>query len=831
MKVTEKSQLRVPFTQQFSPEQTPLKKLLPLLRQNAGPGNKLRKAVASAFFKDKTSPEKLAGNTLIALREYGILDDNNNLGDFGDDLLAFQGDDVAAHKVLAQRILFDFNGVALIGVLSNMKSADMIISLTTLPVELEHRGFKVSKNSSDLSNVLNWLREAKVLNNYDINDEGYQSVVGASAVTLAALKDLPVEQVAFLKAMVALNVKDWTPYKTIAQHAEELYFGEVNYNWKELPEKHLKALVDKGFIEFRKKAKQDRQTLVGRGGKTGEVRPTTKFETEIAEKHLDALYRSAGFSEISAIRSRSLQSVVIDIKQKTDSNKRGEALEILTILFCQMLGLDFMGWRETDPEVAGGGEIDAMLHSSRLVYSRWQIQCKVGPISFSTVAKEVGIQTVTLASVILIVSTDKPTDAALTFRRQKISSTNLHIIFLDGDDLAKIIKDKSALIKILKKQADDALNLKPAGVNLRKRTKQPGRKDPGSSSSPPQNGSSKGNGSPKPGMLFAPTYSTELGSMFCGDALEILPWLISRGYRAKLIHTSPPFALIRKKQYGNPDADSYLRWFDQFIPYFKQILEPGGSLIIDIGGSWIKGLPVKSTYHFKVLIRLCESGFYLAQDFYHYNPARLPTPAEWVTVRRIRVKDATNNVWWLTLDPFVEADNRRVLAPYSDSMKSLLKNGYKPALRPSGHNISDKFQVDNGGAIPPNLLQMSTREETPTDVLSFSNTDSQSHYLRRCKEEAIKPHPARFPQALPEFFLKFLTQPGDLVIDTFAGSNVTGAAAERLGRQWISIELDPSYVAGSQFRFEPEAMAEQQRPQQSEIALPFCDTSDQRFIH
>src|SRR5205085_4234459 len=185
-----------------------------------------------------------------------------------------------------------------------------------------------------------------------------------------------------------------------------------------------------------------------------------------------------------------------------------------------------------------------------------------------------------------------------------------------------------------------------------------------------------------------------------------------------------------------------------------------------------------------LLVKPCESGFYLAQEFYHYNPARLPTPAEWVTIRRLRVKDAVNNVWWLTLDPFVEADNRRILMPYSDSMRSLLKHGYKPAMRPSGHNISKKFQKDNGGAIPPNLL-------------TLSNTENQSYYLQRCKEEGIKPHPARFPHALPDFFIRFLTNPGDLVLDTFAGSNVTGEVAESLGRQWVSIELDPDYGDGS----------------------------------
>lgn len=286
-----------------------------------------------------------------------------------------------------------------------------------------------------------------------------------------------------------------------------------------------------------------------------------------------------------------------------------------------------------------------------------------------------------------------------------------------------------------------------------------------------------------------PAYSTRLGDMFCGDAYDVVGSLIEKGIRVKLIFTSPPFALVRKKEYGNEDAETYVDWFMRFVPLFSRILQPEGSLVIDIGGSWIRGIPAKSTYHLKLLLKICESGFYLAQDFYHYNPARLPAPAEWVTVRRLRVKDAVNNVWWLVLDPFADADNRRVLREYSDSMKALLKNGYKAKLRPSGHDISTKFQTDRGGSIPPNVLE-------------FSNTESNSYYLTTCKARGIKPHPARFPLCLPDFFIRFLSKPGELVLDPFAGSNVTGEAAELLDRRWIGIEIDPEYVKGSALRFE-----------------------------
>ena len=531
------------------------------------------------------------------------------------------------------------------------------------------------------------------------------------------------------------------------------------------------------------------------------------FEKEVAGQFVDALYRAAGFTQIRRIRAMSLNDIVKDIKDDKDPNKQAKALEYLSIRLCQMLELDFMGWRETDISVAGGGEVDAMLYSARLVYSRWQVQCKIGKIDVGAVAKEVGMQKITLGTVILLVSTSSATDAAHQYRKQIISTTNLHIVFIDGAALERVIKDPSTLIDILRQQAQSAINEKPTPQGLRLP-----RPSDDSGGTPPPSGPAPAKKKPlvkSEPTLFSPAYSTDLGHMYCGDSLQVLPSLIRQGIRAKLIMTSPPFALVTKKEYGNQDAESYVRWFEQFIPLFKEVLEPNGSLVIDIGGSWIKGLPAKSIYQYKLLVTLCESGFYLAQEFYHYNAAKLPSPAEWVTIRRIRVKDAVNNVFWLSLDPFADADNRRVLTEYSDAMKYLLKKGYKAKLRPSGHNISTEFSRDNGGAIPPNLLQ-------------FSNTESNSAYMRNCREEGIKPHPARFPLSLPEFFIKFLTRPGDLVLDPLAGSNTTGAAAEQLGRRWIGIEENETYVEGSEVRFKKEEPVTRptRRPAKIDIVQP-----------
>lgn len=309
-----------------------------------------------------------------------------------------------------------------------------------------------------------------------------------------------------------------------------------------------------------------------------------------------------------------------------------------------------------------------------------------------------------------------------------------------------------------------------------------------------------------------PYFSTNLGNAYLGDSLELLPKIPDKSI--DLICTSPPFALIRQKAYGNVHADEYVEWFMQFAHEFARVLKPQGSLIVDIGGTWVKGFPTRSLYHYELVLKLCKpiaeggGGFYLAQELYWYNPAKLPTPAEWVTVRRERVKDAVNTVWWLSLDPHPKANNRGVLKPYSESQIKLMEEGYKPKKRPSEHDISDKFGRDNNGAIPPNIIADQSYDgvigepaQFPVNVIAASNTSSNDQYLRLCRENKVQPHPARFPRALPEFAIGLCTEVGDVVLDPFAGSNMTGFVAEAMGRKWIALDQNEEYLHGSTFRF------------------------------
>ncbi len=297
-----------------------------------------------------------------------------------------------------------------------------------------------------------------------------------------------------------------------------------------------------------------------------------------------------------------------------------------------------------------------------------------------------------------------------------------------------------------------------------------------------------------------PAYFTCRGGAFIGDSRELLSELPDES--VNLVITSPPFALQRQKAYGNLDQHEYLAWFLEFAKLVHSKLRKDGSFVVDFGGAYMKGVPARSLYNFRILIRMVdEVGFFLAEDFYWFNPSKLPSPIEWVNKRKLRVKDSVNTVWWLSKSEWPKSDITKVLAPYSDRMKKLIEDPdkfYKPKVRPSGHDIGKGFGKDNGGAIPPNLLQI-------------PNSESNGLYLSGCKVAGVKGHPARFPAKLPEFFIRMLTEPNDLVVDIFAGSNTTGQVAEAEGRDWMAFEALPEYVGASAFRFlereqSPEAM-------------------------
>lgn len=288
-------------------------------------------------------------------------------------------------------------------------------------------------------------------------------------------------------------------------------------------------------------------------------------------------------------------------------------------------------------------------------------------------------------------------------------------------------------------------------------------------------------------------YSTHSGEAYWSTVEDFLAGSRAREIRGRvrLILTSPPFPLNKKKAYGNLNGEEYKAWVSNIMKGVVDLLSPDGSLVLEVGNSWVPKSPEMSTLPLETLLAVKNSAsLRLCQQFIVNNPARLPSPVQWVNVERIRVKDTFTHAWWMSPSSRPQADNRRVLTEYSESMRNLLdRQSYNAGRRPSGHVIGeDSFLADNGGAIPSNVLQA-------------ANTRSTTSYRKKCHELGVPVHPARMQPEVAAFFIRFLSAEDELVVDPFAGSNTTGAVAESLGRRWLSVEADLDYLRGSTGRF------------------------------
>lgn len=316
------------------------------------------------------------------------------------------------------------------------------------------------------------------------------------------------------------------------------------------------------------------------------------------------------------------------------------------------------------------------------------------------------------------------------------------------------------------------------------------------------------NGSKKDTCRISARYTTDYGRYYVSKCEDFLSNNKQLYGKVQLILTSPPFPLNNKKRYGNYSGDEYRTWFSSLAPLFAKLLTPDGSIVIEMGNAWEQGRPIQSLLTINSLLDFLTTegcNLRLCQEFICHNPARLPSPAQWVTVNRIRAIDSFTRIWWMATTDYPKADNTRILRPYSKSMRALLNSKkYNSGKRPSEHVISETgFLKEHEGSISPNVLELDySNSRLPFSMLKIANTNSNDYFTRTCKERGIIPHPARMPLELASFFIEFLTDEDDLILDPFAGSNTTGFCAEKLGRKWIGIEVNEEYCIQSKIRFE-----------------------------
>jgi site-specific DNA-methyltransferase (cytosine-N4-specific) len=290
----------------------------------------------------------------------------------------------------------------------------------------------------------------------------------------------------------------------------------------------------------------------------------------------------------------------------------------------------------------------------------------------------------------------------------------------------------------------------------------------------------------KPGVVLT-VFETEAGQALWATA-ETASAVIRQDEIQSII-TSPPYPIIKGRQYGTFETKELIDLIVSLCGQWKSLLKGDGSLVLNLGDCFVKGEPTLNLYQERILLRLHdELGYKMAQRFVWYNPSKPPS-TRWTTQDKVRVVNRTEQIYWLSLGGNPKANPEMLRRPYSQSFASQLARGVvrnKP--RPSGHGTcKNGFARDNGGALPDNLLNL-------------AHSAGQDSYNKDCRERGLDVHPARMPYKLTEFFIKLTTDEGDTVYDPMAGSLMVPQACENLNRRWIANERSLNYLCGASLR-------------------------------
>lgn len=445
----------LPFGSEFSPSQIDLKSVLEFAKKHAGNWKALENEIKQNYFSSHKTTDynkgKLANNTKLGMIAYGIIDRDANLTEFGIELYNIRLDEEKLYKALAHHILKKLHGMSLVQCIQDMMVAGEQVNLTTLRDGLAARGIHYPSGGKHPSMMRLWLAKAGVFvgDRWQIDDSRLNEVLGVDSNEFDVLASFTAEQRAFVRALANTGIKDPQPSNEIAKLATATY--GIKFPEKSLPKLVLDDLVAAGYITTQK-------TTTGRGAKPFLVAPTDKLIKDIIEPLLDQLVNQTD-PKLRALLRKPLGEILTELIS-SDKYIAGLALESLAFKLMRLIDMEYLATRLRGT-ATGGAEVDVIFHSTRLVYSRWQIQCKnTSRVALDDIAKEVGLTHFLKSTVIVMVSTGDIGSEARRYANKIMSESNLAIVMIDKSDLSRITKNPVSIVDIFEREARQAMQLK-----------------------------------------------------------------------------------------------------------------------------------------------------------------------------------------------------------------------------------------------------------------------------------------------------------------------------------------------------------------------------------
>lgn len=468
MAATDPTRRRFTYGDQFDPDTSPLADLLELAMREESDRGSFQKAIRTNYFEQAggssasraENSKKLAMNCLLSLAAYGLISVSPDrrryaVTDFAKELLNAT-DERELHRLFAVHILTRHEGMLLARLIERINARGERVTLEYLGEEFNEMGIAIPPNSTYISTMREWLARAGVFRpkSYEVNWDVVYDLLKVDSDVVDQLYSLTAEQKHFLLSLVSLDVREWERSNKVAKHTRSVY--GIRLTTKNLVLDVLEPLQDLGLIETRK-------TTTGRGAKPHEVRLTSKGQSEILEPLVQNIASLTEFT--SADLDRKFEDVVGELSNE-DKYVRGVALELLAVWIIRLLGLRFTGWRLRHYRATGGGEVDVMAASDRIVYNRWQLQCKnvKGDVPVDVIAKEVGLTFVTRADVVMLVTTSSFTRDAVNYANQVNDNSRYYVVLLEGEDIERIVEDRTRIVDILNLKARRVFAKRELGI-------------------------------------------------------------------------------------------------------------------------------------------------------------------------------------------------------------------------------------------------------------------------------------------------------------------------------------------------------------------------------